>query len=65
MDNVQPKRIGRPFKDGKNKMYSTALRLPADLHAFYHSLDNASDHMRRALEAYRDGNYQKQKGEEA
>lgn len=64
-DGMQPKSRGRPFKDGVAKMVQTNVRLPADLHAFYRSFENASDTMRVALEAYRDGNYQKQNGEEA
>jgi hypothetical protein len=63
-DNMQPKSPGRPPKDGIAKMVQTAVRLPVDLHAFYRSFENTSDAMRVALEAYRDGNYQKQNGEE-
>ena len=53
MDNVQPKRPGRPPKDGENNMVQTSLRLPADLMDFYRGFENASDAMREALEEYR------------
>lgn len=54
MDNVQPKRIGRPPKDGEARMVQTALRMPIDLFKFYHEFDDPADHMRRALERYQD-----------
>ena len=52
-DYVQPKRIGRPPKDGKETMTQTALRLSVDLLNFYRGFNDPSDHMRRALEEYR------------
>ena len=40
MDNVQPKRIVRPPKDGEARMVQTALRMPIDLFKFYHEFDD-------------------------
>ena len=51
MDDVQPKRRGRP--PGENNMVQTAVRLPADLLEFYRSFGNVSDVVRTALEDYR------------
>lgn len=53
MGIAQPKRLGRPPKDGKETMAQTALRMPVDLLKFYRGFNDPSDHMRRALEEYR------------